>query len=56
LDSRDKKSEDEDDEDEEIEDERTRILTVDELEALFLEHAPDNEGIQNPLLLIQRHC
>jgi len=56
LDSRDKESEDEDDEDEEIEDERTRILTVDELEALFLEHAPDNEGIQNPLLLIQRHC
>lgn len=34
-------------EDEEIVDgegERTRILTVDELEELFLQHAPDNEG------------
>ncbi|RDL35228.1 Ribosome biogenesis GTPase [Venustampulla echinocandica] len=29
--------------DEDVEDERTRILTVDELEALFLLHAPDNE-------------
>ena len=28
----------------ELEDEGTRILTVDELEALFLEHAPDNQG------------
>ena len=40
-------SEDEDDEeddDEEAEDESTRILTVDELEELFLLHAPDNLG------------
>lgn len=36
--------EDEDDGDAEDEDEGTRILTVDELEALFLEHAPDNQG------------
>lgn len=40
---------DEDEEEEEDEeglddDEATRILTVDELEALFLEHAPDNLG------------
>lgn len=34
----------EEDEDEEEEDESTRILTVDELEALFLEHAPDVPG------------
>ena len=45
LDSRGKDSEDEDEDDEEEEDERTRILTVDELEALFLDHAPDNEGM-----------
>jgi large subunit GTPase 1 len=38
-------SEDEDDESEDEEDERTRILTVDELEDLFLKHAPDNEGM-----------
>jgi large subunit GTPase 1 len=38
-------SEDEDDvPDHDAEDESTRILTVDELEALFLEHAPDNHG------------
>jgi len=37
-------SEEDDDDDEEEEDEKTRILTVDELEALFLEHAPDNPG------------
>jgi large subunit GTPase 1 len=36
--------EDEDDGDAEDEDEGTRILTVDELEELFLEHAPDNQG------------
>jgi len=37
---------DEDSEDEnDGEEESTRILTVDELEALFLLHAPDNEGI-----------
>jgi large subunit GTPase 1 len=35
---------DEEDEEEEAEDERTRILTVDELEALFLLHAPENLG------------
>ena len=35
--------EEEDEEDDE-EEEPTRILTVDELEALFLEHAPDNLG------------
>lgn len=38
----DKESEGEDEGD--VEDERTRILTVDELEALFLLHAPDNPG------------
>lgn len=27
------------------EDERTRILTVDELEELFLQHAPENQGV-----------
>lgn len=38
--------EDESEEDEvEAEDESTRILTVDELEALFLLHAPENEGM-----------
>lgn len=36
--------EEEDESDHETEDESTRILTVDELEALFLEHAPDNLG------------
>ncbi|KAI9049201.1 hypothetical protein LZ554_007048 [Drepanopeziza brunnea f. sp. 'monogermtubi'] len=36
------KIEDDEESDEEDEDERTRILTVDELEALFLLHAPDN--------------
>ncbi|KAH7321659.1 hypothetical protein BKA65DRAFT_512702 [Rhexocercosporidium sp. MPI-PUGE-AT-0058] len=43
-------SEDEDDEEEEAEDDRTRILTVDELEALFLLHAPDNQDAdsENP--------
>lgn len=36
---------DEDSEEEgEVEDDRTRILTVDELEALFLLHAPDHAG------------
>jgi large subunit GTPase 1 len=34
----------EEEDDEEAEDESTRILTVDELEALFLLHAPDNLG------------
>jgi large subunit GTPase 1 len=37
--------EDEDDGDQEEEDESTRILTVDELEDLFLLHAPNNLGI-----------
>lgn len=37
----------EDDEDAESEDETTRILTVDELEELFLLHAPDNLGMHN---------
>jgi large subunit GTPase 1 len=43
--------EDDEDSEDEIdgEEESTRILTVDELEALFLLHAPDNEGM---LLLI----
>jgi large subunit GTPase 1 len=36
--------EDDDDEDEDAEEESTRILTVGELEALFLLHAPDVEG------------
>jgi large subunit GTPase 1 len=48
----DEEDEDEDDEDEDDEDEdddgaeqeSTRILTVEELEALFLEHAPDVQG------------
>lgn len=35
----------EEEEEEEVEDESTRILTVDELEALFLLHAPETEGI-----------
>jgi large subunit GTPase 1 len=45
--------EDDDDDDDEASDdeanetERTRILTVDELEALFLVHAPELEGKQN---------
>ena len=37
-------SEEEEEEDEDDEEESTRILTVDELEALFLKHAPDNLG------------
>merc|ERR1712225_110138 len=42
--------EESDDEEEEAEDDRTRILTVDELEALFLLHAPDNQDAdsENP--------
>jgi large subunit GTPase 1 len=35
----------EDEDDEELEEESTRILTVDELEALFLLHAPENLGM-----------
>ena len=35
----------EDEAEQEEEDEKVRILTVDELEALFLEHAPDNQGM-----------
>lgn len=42
-DGEDSKDDQEDAEDQD-EDEKTRILTVDELEALFLLHAPDNEG------------
>jgi large subunit GTPase 1 len=41
---RDDSSEEDGSETEEDEDEKTRILTVDELEALFLLHAPDIEG------------
>jgi large subunit GTPase 1 len=37
-------SEEGDDDEEDMEEESTRILTVDELENLFLEHAPDNQG------------
>ena len=37
-------SEDESEKDDDAEDENTRILTVDELEALFLENAPGNLG------------
>jgi large subunit GTPase 1 len=40
----DSSTEEEDELDADSEDERTRILTVDELEALFLEHAPENQG------------
>ena len=36
--------EQDDDDDDRGEPENTRILTVDELEALFLLHAPDNLG------------
>lgn len=56
MDGGDRESEDEDEDDEEAEDKRTRILTVDELEALFLEHAPDNEGVYCFLLTIWKHC
>lgn len=38
--------------DEEAGDERTRILTVEELEELFLQHAPDVEGKNNHQLVI----
>jgi large subunit GTPase 1 len=47
--SEDDEDEDEESEDDEDEDESTRILTVDELEALFLLHAPDNLGKQSGL-------
>ena len=40
----DEDDEDSDEDEEEGEEESTRILTVDELEALFLLHAPDNQG------------
>ncbi|KAH6684364.1 putative large subunit GTPase 1 [Halenospora varia] len=48
-DGEDSKDDQEDAEDQD-EDEKTRILTVDELEALFLLHAPDNEDVdsENP--------
>ena len=36
------------------EDESTRILTVDELEALFLDHAPEYHGTMPPLFLLNR--
>jgi large subunit GTPase 1 len=45
-------SEEEEELDDDPEDESTRILTVDELEALFLEHAPDNHGNSHPLRFI----
>jgi len=41
----DEASEESDEEDEDEEEEGTRILTVDELEDLFLLHAPDNPGM-----------
>lgn len=45
LDLEDDEEEDDSEDDDEEEDERTRILTVDELEALFLEHAPEILGM-----------
>ena len=51
----DKESEEnEEEEEDEDEEESTRILTVDELEALFLKHAPDNQG-KHPLPWTQKH-
>lgn len=52
---------DENEDEEEEEDESTRILTVDELEALFLLHAPVNEGqsyqsLYLSVLLILSRC
>ena len=44
LDIEDSDEDDDEDGGDEEEEERTRILTVDELEALFLEHAPENPG------------
>jgi large subunit GTPase 1 len=44
-------SEEDDDDEEDVEEESTRILTVDELENLFLEHAPDNQGNILPSIL-----
>ena len=44
-------SEEDDDDEEDVEEESTRILTVDELENLFLEHAPDNQGNIIPSIL-----
>jgi large subunit GTPase 1 len=44
LDIEDGKEDRDSEEDDDAEDESTRILTVDELEALFLLHAPDNQG------------
>lgn len=44
VDDDDEKEDDEQDERLKSEDERTRILTVDELEELFLQHAPDIQG------------
>lgn len=44
LDLEDEDSDKEEEEEDEDDEESTRILTVDELEALFLEHAPDNLG------------
>lgn len=54
FDLSDEEEEDSDkDVDSDVEEESTRILTVDELEALFLEHAPDIQGIF--LLLLPRY-
>lgn len=44
-------SEEDDDDEEDVEEESTRILTVDELENLFLEHAPHNQGNILPSIL-----
>jgi large subunit GTPase 1 len=52
LDLKDEEGDEEGDDDEEdVEEESTRILTVDELENLFLEHAPDNQGNILPSIL-----
>lgn len=45
-------SEESEEDDEDDEEEGTRILTVDELEDLFLLHAPENLGMSNHLLLM----
>jgi hypothetical protein len=47
-----KDDEDENEEEEDEEEESTRILTVDELEALFLLHAPDTIGLHTPVSFI----
>lgn len=51
----DNSSEEEEDYDVNDEEESTRILTVDELEALFLEHAPDNLGNNPPFMFNRLH-